>query len=221
MSNDVILRVDDLSLYYGEFAAVYGANLTIRRGVSTAILGPSGSGKSSLLYCMSGLERPSKGAVFLSHESIWELNDAKRARLRLENFGFVFQSADLIPELTLRDNVALPGELTGSRRRSALRRADMLLERLGVQKERHRRPSDVSGGQRQRAAVARAVMTGPSVIFADEPTGALDSTNRDAVLALLLNLVRDSSAALVMVTHDTSIAAQLDESVCIYDGVVN
>ena len=166
------------------------------------VVGASGSGKSTLLMCLAGLEVPTKGRVVHGDVDVYGLDDRQRAAWRLRTIGLVFQNSELVPELTLRDNIALPLELLGTGRRDALRRADRLAEILDLGESSKRRPSEVSGGQAQRAAVGRALAHRPTVVLADEPTGALDTTNRHAVIGLLDDLVRAEGSTLVMVTHD-------------------
>ncbi len=197
-----VIEVDSLSLSYGETVALKDINLRIQPGEAVAVLGASGSGKSSLLLCMAGIERPDSGTV--SHESrvLSRESADSRASWRLRYAGFVFQAATLVPELSLRDNVRLPLELLRVATRRALRQSDELIERLGLAQCADRRPGQVSGGQAQRAAIARALVHKPAVVFADEPTGALDTSNRAIVLDLLQEGVRHVGATLLMITHD-------------------
>ncbi|MSS46685.1 ABC transporter ATP-binding protein [Cutibacterium sp. WCA-380-WT-3A] len=182
--------------------ALDDVSLAMPPGSVTVVVGASGSGKSTLLMCLAGLAQPTRGRVVHGTVDIYGLNDRQRAAWRLRTIGLVFQNSELVPELTLRDNIALPLELLGARRRDALKRADSLAEILDLKDASRRRPSEVSGGQAQRAAVGRALAHRPEVVLADEPTGALDTANRHAVIGLLDNLVRSESSTLVMVTHD-------------------
>ncbi len=220
LTGESVLVASHLDLSYAGTPILRGVNLRVAAGESVAVMGPSGSGKSSLLLCLAGLEPPTSGTVMVASHDVWSQDAAARASLRLHRFGFVFQNADLVPELSLLDNVALPGELVGLGRTKALDRAGMLLDRLGVGPEARRRPGAVSGGQRQRAAVARSVMVGPAVVFADEPTGALDSDNAAVVLDLLLQTVRSSGASLVVVTHDPRVASRTDRTIGLLDGQI-
>lgn len=182
--------------------ALDGVSLVMPAGSVNVVVGASGSGKSTLLMCLAGLEAPTRGRVVHSDVDVYGLDDRRRAAWRLRTIGLVFQNSELVPELTLRDNIALPLELLGTGRRDALKRADHLAEILDLSESNKRRPSEVSGGQAQRAAVGRALAHRPVVVLADEPTGALDTTNRHAVIDLLDDLVRAEGSTLVMVTHD-------------------
>lgn len=218
---ELVLSAKELTLSYGSQPVLRGVNLEVHAGESIAIVGPSGCGKSSLMYCLAGLEYPTGGEINLCGQDLWSKNDEERASIRLRQCGFVFQSSDLMAELTLRDNIALPYELLGYKRKFALARADDLLKQLNIQEAAHRRPAQVSGGQRQRAAVARALIGSPAVVFADEPTGALDSSARENVLEAMLNSVKKAGAALIMVTHDEKAAGQVDRIVSMLDGKIN
>ncbi|MFN8075532.1 MAG: ABC transporter ATP-binding protein [Kineosporiaceae bacterium] len=196
-------------------------DLEVATGQVIAILGASGSGKSTLLYCLAGVLRPRSGSVLLDGVRIDNLGDQERARVRLEHFGFVFQFGALVPELTLRENVELPLRLLGRRATAARSSALRLLEELGVAEVSDRRPAQVSGGQVQRAAVARALVHGPRVVFADEPTGALDSASRDLTLELLLGAAKTRGAAVVLVTHDDRVARTADACFRMHDGALS
>lgn len=215
-----MLTARNLTLSYGPTPALRGASLELEAGASTALMGASGSGKSSLLHCLAGVRVPDTGDVHLDGVAISGLKDRDRSRLRLERIGVVFQHNDLVPELTLIENVALPLQLLGVKRAEARRRAQDLLAELGVADVGDRRTDTVSGGQAQRAAVARAVVHEPAVVLADEPTGALDSLNAEAVMDALTTLVRRSGAALLVVTHDNLVASHLDRLVTLSDGAV-
>lgn len=215
-----MLTARNLTLSYGPTPALRGASLHLEAGASTALMGASGSGKSSLLHCLAGVLVPDTGDVHLDGVAISGLKDRDRSRLRLERIGVVFQHGDLVPELTVIENVALPLQLLGVKRSEARRRAQDLLAELGVADIADRRTSSVSGGQAQRAAVARAVVHEPAVVLADEPTGALDSLNAEAVMDALTALVRRTGAALLVVTHDNLVASHLDRLVTLSDGAV-
>lgn len=219
MSSD-ILRAERLSLSYGAQQVLREVSIRFDQPETVAITGLSGSGKTSLLYCLSGLERDIGGSVTLLGHELGELSADELAELRLSQVGFVFQSSDLVPELTLRQNIALPLQLARVPRRRVTARVDELVLRLGLQESADRRPSQVSGGQAQRCAVARAVVALPKIVFADEPTGALDRANRDIVLQMLVDQVREIDGLLVTVTHDPEVAAQFDRQITLSDGEV-
>ena len=200
----------------GRVRALDGVTLTLERGTFTAIMGPSGSGKSTLLQLAAGLDRPTQGEIHLEDLELGRLGERALARLRRERIGFVFQSFNLLGALTAEQNVGLPAKLAGTRLpRSAVRDA---LHRVGLDDRRRHRPAQLSGGQQQRVAIARALVGEPSVIFADEPTGALDTRSGRAVLGLLRETVDQTGGTLVMVTHDPTAAAWADRVVFMADG---
>lgn len=215
-----MLIAKDLKHSFGPTVALAQASATVVSGEKVALVGPSGSGKTTLLYCLAGLLRPDHGEVFFNDRNIHGLTDDQRAQVRLRDFGFVFQFAELVPELTLRENIELPLDLLDVRRRQRRNRANELLERLGLTEQADRRPARVSGGQAQRAAVARAVAHRPAVIFADEPTGSLDTANGKVVIDLLFQLSQEQGTAIVLVTHDPEIAHRADRVVHLRDGLV-
>lgn len=215
-----MLEARDVSLSYGLTPALREVSLCIESGASVALMGASGSGKSSLLHCLAGVIVPDAGRVLVDGTDITGLSDRDRSRLRLERMGVVFQFGDLVPELTLVENVMLPLQLLGRRTRAARVRALELLDRLGIADLADSRTGAVSGGQAQRAAVARALAQEPAVVLADEPTGALDSVNAEAVLDALVDLARDTGAALLVVTHDNVVASHLDTLVTLHDGAI-
>ncbi|WP_235034616.1 ABC transporter ATP-binding protein [Streptomyces sp. SLBN-115] len=208
-------------MFYGDTVAVRNADISLRRGEVAAITGQSGSGKSSLLYCLAGVLPVARGEVRFEGRILGELDDEGLSALRRERFGFVFQYGELLPELTVEENAALPLRLAGQRKAEALTAAGEVLGRLGLADLRQRRPSQVSGGQSQRVAVARALVHRPAVVFADEPTGSLDSTNATAVLEEFLSLARSQGTAVVLVTHDTQVASRADSQYVMRDGVLS
>jgi putative ABC transport system ATP-binding protein len=218
MCDDVTLRARQVRLAYGSTVALDGADLAIRAGEVVALVGPSGSGKSSLLYCLAGLLAPDSGEIILGATSLVGLSEDASAQLRRSSMGFVFQFGELVPELSLHENIELPLRLLGRSRRAARRSAAEYVERLGIADVAERRPDEVSGGQAQRAAVARAVIHRPRVVFADEPTGALDTANGATVLATLLELAREHDGSVVLVTHDDGVARVADRRVVLRDG---
>ncbi|MGY1454530.1 ABC transporter ATP-binding protein [Streptomyces sp. SS8] len=217
---DPLLNAAGLRKSYGPTPALDGADFSVRPGEVVAVMGPSGSGKSTLLHCLAGIIRPDSGTVHYRERELSAMSDAERSALRRSEFGFIFQFGQLVPELTCTENVALPLRLTGMGRREAEKRASGWLERLEVDDVRHHRPGQVSGGQGQRVAVARALVTGPRVVFADEPTGALDSLNGERVMQLLTDAARDTGAAVVLVTHEARVAAYSDREIVVRDGRV-
>ncbi|MFI1969112.1 macrolide ABC transporter ATP-binding protein [Streptomyces cinnamoneus] len=215
-----LLTATGLRKSYGPNTALDGANFSLHAGEVVAVMGPSGSGKSTLLHCLAGIVPPDEGTVTYEGRDLATLSDAERSALRRTRFGFVFQFGQLVPELTCLENTALPLRLTGVRRKEAEARALVCLERLEVADVRHHRPGQISGGQGQRVAVARALVTEPRVIFADEPTGALDSLNGERVMQLLTETARAGNTAVVLVTHEARVAAYSDREVIVRDGLV-
>ncbi|MCI6573928.1 MAG: ABC transporter ATP-binding protein [Actinomycetaceae bacterium] len=200
--------------------ALAGVDITIHEREQIAIMGPSGSGKSTLLHVLSGILKPTSGRVLFGNELISNMSDAARSRLRRERFGFVFQDGQLVPELTARENVALPLLLKGENRAKANAVADEWLSKLGVSDQRRKRSGEMSGGQMQRVAVARALACDPAVVFADEPTGALDQATGQEVMQILTTASRMNGSALVIITHDVKVAAWCERLVEIRDGLV-
>ncbi|MGG7571708.1 ABC transporter ATP-binding protein [Streptomyces sirii] len=215
-----LLAAEGLCKAYGPTPALDGVEFSIHPGEVVAVMGPSGSGKSTLLHCLAGIIGPDSGTVRYGDHELTAMSDAQRSALRRTDFGFVFQFGQLVPELTALENVALPLRLNGTKRKDAERRARTWIERLEVDDVRDKRPGELSGGQGQRIAVARALVGRPRVIFADEPTGALDSLNGERVLTLLTDAARDTSAAVVLVTHESRVAAYSDREIVVRDGKV-
>ncbi|MFD9108633.1 ABC transporter ATP-binding protein [Streptomyces bottropensis] len=216
-----MLFAKGVDLLYGATPAVRNAEITLSRGEVVAITGQSGSGKSSLLYCLAGVLPVARGEVRFEGRSLADLDDEELSELRRERFGFVFQYGELLPELTVEENTALPLRLAGQRKKEAHATAGEVLGRLGLAELRERRPSQISGGQSQRIAVARALVHRPAVVFADEPTGSLDSSNATAVLDEFLNLARSQGTAVVLVTHDSEVAARADSRYTMRDGILS
>lgn len=215
-----MLDATNLDLSYGATPALRGVSLSLAPGQRVALMGPSGCGKSSLLNCLCGVVRPDSGRVRFEDRDLTSLSDRERSRIRLERFGVVFQFGELVPELTLIENAALPLELLGESRRDAQQRAHVLFDELRIEEVAGSRAGEVSGGQAQRAAVARALVHEPRVVLADEPTGALDSINAEAVLDAMVALTDRIGAALLVVTHDNVVASHLDELVTMQDGAI-
>ncbi|MEU0626681.1 ABC transporter ATP-binding protein [Streptomyces sp. NPDC005989] len=202
--------------------ALRGIDLALPRATFTAVMGPSGSGKSTFLQCAAGLDRPNEGSVRLGGTEITGMSENRLTELRRTRLGFVFQAFNLLPSLTVEQNVVLPMRLAGQRTGSARsrREATEMLDRVGLGDKGRRRPSELSGGQQQRVAVARALVTRPDVVFADEPTGALDTTTAAEILALLRNAVDGLGATVVMVTHDPTAASYADQVLFLADGEI-
>jgi putative ABC transport system ATP-binding protein len=215
---DPLLAGTDLTLSFGRTAALRGAALSVDAGEMVAVMGASGSGKSTLLHCLAGILVPESGLVRYRGREITAMTDDERSGLRRNEFGFVFQFGQLVPELTVRENVALPLRLSGAGRHDAQRKAAEWLEKLEVADVGDHRPGEISGGQSQRTAVARALVADPAVVFADEPTGALDSVSGEQVMLLLSQAARQSGSAVVLVTHEARVAAYADREVVIRDG---
>ena len=214
----MIISAADLHKSYGRTVALAGASLEVAAGEVVAVMGPSGSGKSTLLHCVAGIVAPDRGTVVYDGRELSAMTDPERSALRRSEFGFVFQFGQLVPELSCRENVALPLRLDGTPRRTAERRADELLSQLEVADVAGARPGSVSGGEGQRVAVARALVTDPRVLFADEPTGALDSLNGERVMELLTTAARERGTAVVLVTHEARVAAYSKREVVVRDG---
>jgi len=216
-----LVEAINVHVSFGPTPALQGATLAVERGEFLAIMGPSGSGKSTLLHCLAGLLTPDRGQVRFDGRRIDDLPDRQRTQLRRTDFGFVFQFGQLIPELTATDNIAMPLLLHGSRRGPALRAARSWLPRLCLSELGLRRTGELSGGQAQRIAIARALVLQPRVLFADEPTGALDTLAGEQVMALLTEIARDAGTTVILVTHDPRVAAYADRVVQVTDGAVS
>ncbi|MEV7733314.1 ABC transporter ATP-binding protein [Streptomyces sp. NPDC088921] len=215
-----LLAARDLVKAYGRSEALRGASVGLDAGEILAVTGTSGSGKSTLLHCLAGIVAPDAGSVSYGGERLDELPEKRLSELRRTEFGVVFQFGQLIPELTALDNVALPLLLAGVSRTDAHTRAGEWLERFGVRGQAALRPGEMSGGQAQRTALARALITGPRVVFADEPTGALDSLATEQVMTALVHTAREAGTAVLLITHDAQVAAYADREVRMADGAV-
>ncbi|MGC5331973.1 ABC transporter ATP-binding protein [Micromonospora sp. DT62] len=206
---------------YGRTPALRGVTVDVAEGEIVAVTGPSGCGKSTLLHCLAGILRPDAGEVSWNGHRIDTWSEAARSRLRRTEFGVLFQFGQLVAELTAAENVALPLLLAGTRRREARTAALSWMDRLGVADLADVRPGEMSGGQQQRCAMARALVTEPRVLFADEPTGALDTLTGEQVLVQLVRLAREQRTTVVLVTHEPQIAAYADREVILRDGMVD
>jgi putative ABC transport system ATP-binding protein len=214
-----ILTGRDLHKNFGVTPALRGASLTVGEGEIVAVMGPSGSGKSTLLHCLAGILTPDFGEVHFAGRRIDDRPDRERVQLRRTAFGFVFQFGQLVPELPAVENVALPLLLAGWRRQAALANAAGWLPRLGLDGVGTRLPGELSGGEGQRVALARALISRPKIVFADEPTGSLDSAAADQVMELLVDAAREQGSSVLMVTHEARVAAYADRTVFVRDGV--
>ena len=236
LPGEVIMRARGLEMSFGQTHALRGVDLDLLAGEVLAVTGPSGSGKSTLLHVMAGVlvpdagsvsyhggKSPGGGATDVAEDiavNIAALDEAARSRLRLNEFGFIFQFGQLLPDLSALDNVTIPLLLAGTPRRRALAQARETLGELGLSEHLDKRPTQLSGGQAQRAAVARALVTGPRILFADEPTGSLDSLAAERTMEVLLASVRSRGASLVIITHDARVAAYANREVTVRDGRV-
>ena len=220
VSRGCLIEARGVHKAFGQTRALRGASVAARQGEIVAIMGPSGSGKSTLLHCLAGIFTTDEGDVLFDGQLLNTMSEADRTKLRRTAFGFVFQFGQLVPELTAADNVALPLLLNRTRRRVAYKTADTWLDRLGIGDKGGRRTGELSGGEAQRVAVARALALAPKVIFADEPTGSLDSLTGEKVMELMTGLAREQGATVVIVTHDARIAAYADRVAMVRDGLV-
>jgi putative ABC transport system ATP-binding protein len=220
--NGAVVTANEITRRYGEgdtaVDALRGVSLEVARGKLTAIMGPSGSGKSTLMHILAALDRPTSGYVVLAGTRLGQLSDNEITNLRREHIGFVFQFFNLLPMLTAEENIVLPMSIAGRRPDKGF--FEDLLRKVGLHDRRTHRPSELSGGQQQRVAIARALVTQPTVVFADEPTGNLDSRTGKEILELLHSSVTDYGQTLVMVTHDARVAAVADRNLFLADGVI-
>ena len=216
------LKAIDLRKIYGkgdsEVRAIDGINLEIQPHKFTAIIGKSGSGKSTLLHCLAGLDKPTSGKVFMDDLNLYTLNDDKLSKIRREELGFIFQSFNLIPVINVYDNIVLPVSISGKKVDKEY--IEDLITKLGLKSQIKKFPNELSGGQQQRVAIARALANKPSVIFADEPTGNLDSKTTDEVIDILKFCVNEYKQTLVMITHNDEIAKSADNIITISDGKI-
>jgi putative ABC transport system ATP-binding protein len=215
-----LLEARDVFYAFGETPALRGACLSVAEGEILAVMGPSGSGKSTLLHCLAGILVPDSGEVSFDGQRLDTMREEQRSRLRRDRFGFVFQFGQLVPELTAQENVALPLLLSGMRRTEALARTVGWFDRLELDGLQQRRSGELSGGQAQRVALARGLVADPQVLFADEPTGSLDSLTGEHVMNLLSTSAREQGTTVVLVTHEPRVAAYADREVIVRDGAV-
>ena len=215
-----MIEIRNITKSYDSLQVLKGINLDIVPGEIVSIVGPSGAGKTTLLQIIGSLDRPNSGTVKYDNTDIFTLKDAQLARFRNQNIGFVFQFHQLLPEFTLLENVAMPALIGGVKRYDAYDRARELINYLGLKDRENHRPAELSGGERQRAAVARALINKPQVVLADEPSGSLDSKNRQELHKLFFDLRRDMGQTFVIVTHDESLATDCDRIIKMRDGQI-
>jgi putative ABC transport system ATP-binding protein len=213
-----LVEAVDIHRSFGATPALRGVDVTVEPGEIVAIMGPSGSGKSTLLHCLAGILQPDRGEVRFAGRRIDDLGEHDRTVLRRESFGFLFQFGQLVPELAAVENVALPLLLGRHRRREAVAEASVWFDRLGIDGLQARRLGELSGGEAQRVALARALVASPAVLFADEPTGSLDSLAGERVMDLLVDTARSSGTTVILVTHEPRVAAYADREFVVRDG---
>lgn len=215
-----MIEIRNITKSYDSLQVLKGIDLDIVPGEVVSIVGPSGAGKTTLLQIIGSLDRPDAGSVKYDNSDIFSLKEAQLARFRNQNIGFVFQFHQLLPEFTLLENVAMPALIGGAKRSEAYDRARELINYLGLKDRESHRPAELSGGERQRAAVARALINRPKVVLADEPSGSLDSKNRQELHKLFFDLRRDMNQTFVIVTHDETLAADCDRIIKMRDGQI-
>ncbi len=217
----MLLQAADLRRNYGELPVLKGINLNIEPGEVVSIVGASGAGKTTLLQILGTLDRPDTGTLHIAGQSVFTLNDRELARFRNEQIGFVFQFNNLLPEFTALENVCLPGFIAGKPERTVRERAALLLATLRLSERQSHFPSQLSGGEQQRVAVARALINEPAIVFADEPSGNLDSRNAEELHHLFFRLRDELGQTFIIVTHNEALAALADRTVTIRDGVIS
>jgi putative ABC transport system ATP-binding protein len=216
-----VLSARSVVYSYGVNPALRGVSMSVAAGEILAITGPSGSGKSTLMLCLAGVLKPTAGEVRFGDRTISAEGESARSALRRSSFGVLFQFGQLVPELTAEENVALPLLLSGAKRKPALAAARTWLDRFDVADFAGSRPGEMSGGQGQRVAVARAMVTEPAVLFADEPTGALDALSGEQVMTQMVRVAREAGTSVVLITHDATVAAYGDREIVIRDGMID
>lgn len=215
-----MIELRNINKYYGQLHVLRDVNLSVNKGEIIAIVGPSGAGKTTLLQIAGSLDRPDSGSVLYDGTDITQLNDRRLSEFRNQNIGFVFQFHELLAEFTALENVAMPALIGGVRRKESLARAAELLELLGLGERLRHRPTELSGGEKQRTAIARALINNPSIVFADEPTGSLDSRNREEIQGIIADLCASRGHTFLVVTHDPSLASIAHRTVNMADGTI-
>lgn len=218
--DEVIISAKDIKKAYGKTHALRGVSLRVKKGEVLAIMGPSGSGKSTLLHSLAAIISVDSGEIRLNGKRIDKLPDDKRSILRRTMFGFVFQFGQLVPELTVEDNVALPLLLNKKDKKEAYKKAKRWIAEVGLSGKENNLPGELSGGQAQRIAIARAMVIEPQILFADEPTGSLDTFNSEKVMELFIKTAKEHGTTVIMVTHEPSIAAYADREIVVRDGKI-
>lgn len=216
-----MLKLYGISKSYGSLKVLDNVSLEVGQREIVAITGPSGAGKTTLLQIAGTLDRPDSGEITFEGTDLLRLNDRKISKLRNSRFGFIFQFHQLLPEFTARENVAMPALIGGRKKKEAFRKAEELLTMLGLEQRMNHKPAEMSGGERQRTAIARALINDPGIIFADEPTGSLDLANRAEIQAILTRLRDDFGHSVVMVTHDPALAGIADRIIHLVDGRID
>ena len=220
MSVTPVISAKNIKKSYGQTEVLHGVSLDVKQGEVLAIMGPSGSGKSTLLHSLAAIIPVDSGEIVFGGHNIGKFSDNKRSILRRTAFGFVFQFSQLVPELSVIDNVALPLLLNGVSRNKAYAEAKRWLEAVGLSDKHDSTPGEISGGQAQRVAIARAMVAQPKILFADEPTGSLDSLNSEHVMELFIKTAKDNGTTVIMVTHEPTIAAYADREIVVRDGII-
>jgi putative ABC transport system ATP-binding protein len=221
MPIDTIIEAKGVKKLFGKTPVLRGIDLLVSRGEILAIMGPSGSGKSTLLHCLAGIDSASGGTIMYNNKDIVQLDDQTRTILRRTDFGFVFQFSQLVPEITALDNVAIPLLLGGTKKATAYVKAKKWLHEVGLEGKENNLPGELSGGEEQRVSIARAMIIEPRVLFADEPTGSLDSLNSEQVMELFVDVAKKHNTTVIIVTHEATIAAYADREIIVRDGLLS
>lgn len=215
-----MIKATELRKSYDGVEVLKGVGLTIPSSQFVSIVGPSGAGKSTLLHILGGLDRPNSGSVSFFDTNIYQLSSLKQAKLRNQEFGFVFQFHHLLPEFTAEENVSMPLWIRGLNKKEGLRQAQEILDFVGLKQKAHHKPNELSGGEQQRVAIARALVTQPKVVFADEPTGNLDTANAQIIHDLFIACKEKFQTSIVMVTHNDHLATLTDRKITMKDGLI-
>lgn len=215
-----MLELHNITKSYGPVRVLNDVSISFQQGEILAVVGPSGAGKTTLLQIAGTLDRPDRGEVIFDGQNLLKLKDKKLSRFRNENLGFIFQFHQLLPEFTALENVALPAFIHGTRKKTAFEEARRLLTELGMAHRLDHKPSELSGGEKQRAAIARALINRPAIVLADEPTGSLDSKNRDEIKEIISHLRQEYGQTFVIVTHDPEMAGIADRTLSMADGMI-